>query len=109
MTPYEFRTISHGKTIWTVEHYCLDHADAFVQAKKSSAVYEVQVSQSDIRLVFADQPCNARVEELRQRIALYRGFLEDGSRPQQTEFYLVQICESEDELAQLEITTRKVH
>jgi hypothetical protein len=57
----------------------------------------------------ADQPLNERVEELRQRIVLYRGFLEDGSRPAQTEFYLVQICESEDELAQLEIICRKVH
>ena len=56
-----------------------------------------------------DQPQNARVEELRQRIALYRGFLEDGSRPHQTEFYLVQICDSEDELAQLEITSGKLH
>ena len=51
-----------------------------------------------------DQPFNERVEELRHRIALYRGFLEDGVRPQQTEFYLVQICDSEDELAQLVLT-----
>ena len=57
----------------------------------------------------ADQPFNTRVEELRQRIALYRGFLEDGSRPRQTEFYLARICESEDEMAQLEITNRKLH
>ena len=56
-----------------------------------------------------DQPLNERVEKLRQRIVLYRGFLEDGSRPQQTEFYLMQIYESEDELAQLEITSRKLH
>ena len=46
MTPYEFRTISHGKTIWNVEHYCLDHADAFVQAQKSSTLYEVQVGKA---------------------------------------------------------------
>ena len=55
------------------------------------------------------QPFNPRVEELRQRIALYRGFQEDGSRPQQTEFYLVQICQSEDELAQIELTKTKLH
>ena len=54
-----------------------------------------------------DHPVNPRVDELRRRIALYRGFLEDGSRPEQTEFYLAQISESEDELAQIEIANRK--
>ena len=109
MTPYEFRIISHGKTIWTVEHYCLDHADAFVQAQKSSAMYEVQVWQSDIRLVLADQPCNARAEELRQRIALYRGFLEGGFCIDKSEFYVGQICDAEDELARLEVNKGSLH
>jgi hypothetical protein len=59
-------------------------------------------------LALAEQPHNARTEELCERIALYRSFLEDGSRAQQTEFYLAQICESEDELAQLEIVGRKL-
>ena len=64
---------------------------------------------TDINSFLTDQSYNARVEELRHRIALYRGFLEDGSRPQQTQFYLVQICDSEDALAQLELTKTEVH
>ena len=50
-----------------------------------------------------------RVQQLRQRIALYRGFLDEGSYPHQTEFYLLQICESEDELERLELNRRKLH
>jgi hypothetical protein len=42
-------------------------------------------------------------------MALYRGFLEVGAGPQQTQFYLMQICESEDELAQLEPDSHKLH
>jgi hypothetical protein len=52
---------------------------------------------------------DARIEELRRRIAFYRGFLEDGVSLHKTEFYLLQICESEDELAQLELNRRKLH
>ena len=57
----------------------------------------------------ADQSCNARVEELRHRIELYRGFLEDGSRLKQTEFYLEQIRDSECELARLALTKTGLH
>ena len=41
------------------------------------------------------------MEELRHRIALYRGFLEDGFSVHKIEFYLQQICDSEDELSHL--------
>jgi hypothetical protein len=50
-----------------------------------------------------------RVQQLRKRIALYRGFLDEGSYPHQTEFYLSQICESEYELERLERNGRKLH
>jgi hypothetical protein len=50
-----------------------------------------------------------RAQQLRQRIALYRGFLDEGSYPHQTEFYLLQIYESEDELERLALDRRKLH
>jgi hypothetical protein len=50
-----------------------------------------------------------REQQLRQRIALYRGFLEEGSYPHQTEFYLLQIYESEEELERLALDRRKLH
>lgn len=50
-----------------------------------------------------------RAQQLRRRIALYRGFLEEGAYPHQTEFYLSQICESQDELERLELNRRKLH
>ena len=50
-----------------------------------------------------------RVQLLRQRIALYRGFLDEGSCPHQTEFYLLQICDSEEELERLALDRRKLH
>jgi hypothetical protein len=39
MTRYEFRTVSHGKTIWTVEHYCLNDAEALDQPKKCEPIF----------------------------------------------------------------------
>ena len=50
-----------------------------------------------------------RVQQLRQRIALYRGFLDEGAYPHQTEFYLLQIYESEEELERLALDRRKLH
>ena len=50
MAPYEFRTVSHGKTIWTVEHYCHDDAEALDRAEKANEVFETQVWKSDVRL-----------------------------------------------------------
>jgi hypothetical protein len=38
------------------------------------------------------------MEELRRRIALYRGFLEDGFSAHKIEFYLQRIYDSDDEL-----------
>jgi hypothetical protein len=52
---------------------------------------------------------DARMEELRRRIALYRGFLEDGFSARKIEFYLQQICDSEDELARLEWNNSRPH
>jgi hypothetical protein len=42
---YEFRTISHGKTIRTVEHYCEDNSDALKRAAKSVGEFEITVWQ----------------------------------------------------------------
>jgi hypothetical protein len=50
-----------------------------------------------------------REQQLRQRIALYRGFLDDGLYPHQTEFYLLQIYDSEDELERLALGRRRLH
>jgi hypothetical protein len=50
-----------------------------------------------------------RVQQLRQRIALYRRFLDEGSYPHQTEFFLLQICETEEELERLALDRRKLH
>ena len=50
MTPYEFRTVSRGKTIWTVEHYCLNDAEALERAENASRFFETQVWKSDVRL-----------------------------------------------------------
>jgi hypothetical protein len=50
MTPYEFRTISHGKTIWTSEHYCLNDAEALDHAKNANGFFETQVWKSGVRL-----------------------------------------------------------
>jgi hypothetical protein len=43
MTPYEFRTVSNGKTSWTAEHYCLTDLDALDEAAKSVKEFEVRV------------------------------------------------------------------
>jgi hypothetical protein len=109
MAVYEFRTISNGKTIWTAEHCCRDDTDALNQAKKSYKDSEIQVWRSDIRVarVMGIEPVNALgsiAEQLHQRIALYRGFSEDGLSTHKAEFYLSQICKLEDELEQLECT-----
>ena len=50
MTPYELRTISRGKTIWTVEHYCLNDAEALDHAENANRFFEIQVWKSDVRL-----------------------------------------------------------
>ena len=36
MTRYEFRTVSRGKIIWTVEHYCLNDAEALDHAENAN-------------------------------------------------------------------------
>ena len=51
MTPYEFRTVSHGKTIWTAEHYCLSDLDALDEAAKSVKTFEVRVWKDGHRIV----------------------------------------------------------
>jgi hypothetical protein len=50
MTPYEFRTIFHGKTIWTVEQYFLDDSEALAYAAKANVLFETQVWKSTVRL-----------------------------------------------------------
>jgi hypothetical protein len=50
MTPYEFRTVSQGKTIWTVEHYCRNDAEALDAAENANGFFEIQVWKSDVRL-----------------------------------------------------------
>jgi hypothetical protein len=47
MGSYEFRTLSHGKTIWTVEHYCQNNRDALDQAAKAVKEFEVTVWHDD--------------------------------------------------------------
>jgi hypothetical protein len=51
-------------------------------------------------------PVENRRQELRRRISLYRGFLEDAVRLDRIEFYLTQICDSEDELARIDMGRR---
>ena len=51
MTPYEFRTVSHGKTIWTAEHYCRTDLDALERAAKSVREFEVSVWHDGHRIV----------------------------------------------------------
>jgi len=43
MIPYEFRTVSHGKTLWTVEHYFLSDLEALNEAAKSGRQFEIRV------------------------------------------------------------------
>ena len=114
MAIYEFRTVSKGKTLWTAEHYCRDDVDALNQAKKSYENNEIQVWRSDVRIarIMGIEPANALgsiAEQLHQRIALYRGFSEDGLSLPKTEFYVSQICKLEDELEQLEFSQRSLH
>jgi hypothetical protein len=49
---YEFRTLSHGKTIWTVEHFCQDDNDALDQAAKSAKEFEITVWHDGQRVGF---------------------------------------------------------
>ena len=56
MVLYEFRTISHGKTIWTAEHYCQSDIDALDQAARSAKEFEVRVWQNGHRI----SPLSAR-------------------------------------------------
>jgi hypothetical protein len=46
MSPYEFRTISDGKTIWTAEHHCQSDLDALDQAARLTKEFEVSVWQN---------------------------------------------------------------
>ena len=115
MAFYEFRTISHGRTIWTVEHCCHDDVDALDQAEKSCENHQVQVWQNDKRVARVkgeNEPLNARgslAEHLRHRIELYRSYLEGGSFPQQTELYMRRLFEAEDDLEELKRNKDKLH
>ena len=49
-----------------------------------------------------------RSRELHDLMALYRGYLEDGMYPNQTEFYTARLFEAEDELEWLEFRKQKI-
>jgi hypothetical protein len=55
---------------------------------------------------FGKPEVRCALDEIRQRIALYRGFLETGLCLEKSEFYAGKISAAEDDLARLDIEER---